>query len=380
MSRFGAAIVALALVCSTVRAADKSKVNTDFPEEGIRRILVTTITETSATVIWTTSAEERGEVAAWKLDNKLVRVKDEKPTRNHSVTLKGLTPGVIYHFLVDCPSGRSHLHHFRTMSSLPGEPVLRFAVVAGAQVGGPGLEEAKALARAVADINSRGVDLVAFPGDIVADGSEESFKLFKKIADGLKAPYCVAPGRREGLKRPGLEASFKKVFNLPSLSYARDVKGRRFVFIGRRGAPWSPARPGQEAFVFSYDALADDPFVFEETAAARPPAGQTKARAAYSGRWNTTSATISKGVLYVSCPKLSACGYLVVSVYPDGVIQTFFQTPGLRLAPPASARIEKGKPLSADALASDPGYRWGRQEARNFTWRFGRPGTSTGIK
>ena len=103
------------------------------------------------------------------------------------------------------------------------------------------------------------------------------------------------------------------------------------------------------------------------------------------------SASVQQGILYVSCPQPYAppYGYLLFRVHADGLVQTFYNTPGLEhpLAAPGVRRVPRHgvmkelelEPKPED-LRWDPGYRWGRVAARNFSWRFGAPATSTGVR
>jgi len=80
--------------------------------------------------------------------------------------------------------------------------------------------------------------------------------------------------------------------------------------------------------------------------------------------------TFNYTLLYVSCPQPSAgVGYLIVRVYPTGLIQTFYANPGHRkiLRVPCASKRDTSNPYK---IRWDPLYRLGRPEVRNFTWRF----------
>jgi len=404
-------LLLVALVCAWGQAADTATSEQQFPEAGIRRIFVSTVTETSATVVWTTASAECDEIAAWTQDYKLVAVKEEEATRDHRVTLRGLDPGVIYHYVIKGPSAQSYVAHFRTIDPLPGEPDFTMAVVPDPQFDGVDSSGGKAFGRVVEDINARAPDFVIFPGDLVDNrnsakkipdftedvhGFTKAFIAFKQLADGLKMPYYVASGNHERLGTPGTREAYTRIFNLSKAYYSVDLHDRHFAVLDCRPdkeqLAWLErdlgAHPHQDVFVVEHYAVANDPFVFDRNRGVvgfeevkRLLEAHGRVRAVYYGHKNTLSATIQKGILYVCGPRPSSqpCGYLMVKVYATGLVQTFRSTPGYRVSPPALS-LRSSKEVSPGRLRWDPMYRWGRQEARNFSWRFGEPVTSTGVR
>ena len=68
MKRLASLFTALAVLLALPTQAEEEKRR--FPDEGIRRILVSTVTEGSATINWVTAASEVDEVCAWTQDQK----------------------------------------------------------------------------------------------------------------------------------------------------------------------------------------------------------------------------------------------------------------------------------------------------------------------
>ena len=392
---------AFVLVVLTSRTSAKDRDATTFPEKGILRVLVSTVTETTATILWQTRKEDSGEVHAWTLDRKVIRQKEAKPCTSHSVTLTGLQSDAIYHFYIRAKSGRSHLHSFRTVKPLQGKPEFTMAVIADPQFHGKSGRGAENFRHVVAEVNEQKVDLVLFPGDLVEKGSREMFLVFRDIADKLTMPYFVVPGNHERLDVVrGLRAEYCKIFGLKEAHYSRDLFGKHLVFLDcRRREGWRldaeqfgwlvkdlAANKDKDVYVIAHYAIAADPYVFDASRGRMPKVqvlleSHGRVRAVYAGHKNVISATVQRGILYVSCPQPSAGpqGYLLVRVYRDGLVQTFRNTPGLArpLADPVGPA--RGAP-NPDKVRWDGLYRWGRQGARNFSWCFGEPCTSTGIR
>lgn len=385
-----------------------------FAEEGIRRVLVTTVTETTATIIWTTATAERGKVLTWRQEGPVVQVEDAEPAQHHSLTLRELHPGVVYHYVASGPSGVSYLSHFRTVGPLPGEPELTMAVVADPQFDGVESGGGRNFRKVVAEINERGADLVLFPGDLVdnrngagvipdftrdAQGYAKTFTAFRELAVGLRMPWYVAPGNHERLHEPGVRELYLRVFELTRAHYSLDCRGRHFISLdsgstgllaaGSEQFQWLAqdldANRGKDVYVQLHHAVANDPYVFDRGRGVFPHLQKLfeehgRVRAVYNGHKNVISATVQNGILYVSCPQPSgvAPGYLMVKVYATGLVQTFHRTPGAAgLAEPSAAR--RGE-LVPDRLRWDSMYRHGPQGARNFSWRFGAPTTSTRMR
>lgn len=395
------------LLASLTYAAEEERHR--FPDEGIRRILVSTVTESSATINWLTEDSEVDEVCAWTQDQKVLSASDEQATREHSLTLTGLAANAVYHFVVRGASGCSHAHWFQTVEPLPGKPDFVMGVVADPQFDGEASGGGVNFARVVEALNEMQVDFVVFPGDLVDNrnkakkiegftldvhGFTKAFQAFKNIADGLAMPYYVAPGNHERLHTPGTREAYTKMFGLEKAYYSVDLRGRHFVFIDckpdEKQVAWLvadlKANRDKDVFVVLHYAVANDPYVFDRGRGVMPKIQKLfeehgRLRAVYNGHKNVMSATVQSGILYVSCPQPSSTpgGYLIVRVYSDGLIQTFQSTPGVRpqLRSPLIGQTGEAVP---DRLRWDSGYRWGRQAARNFTWRYGEPATSTGIK
>ena len=403
-----AALLAAAFLCQCAAAENRDHASADFPDQGIRRILVTTVTETAATVIWTTATAERDELVAWTRDRKLLRAMDERPARRHSATLKGLKPNAFYHYFIQGPSGKSYVSYFQTVEPLPGKPIFKMAVVADPQFDGVESSGGKYFARVVEDINARKPEFVIFPGDLVDNRNQEkklpgftrdvrgfsmAFRHFKRIADGLKMPYYVCAGNHEKLNPKGTREAYCKIFGLKKAYYATNLRSVRLITLDAspRGEQMAwlkaelKAHPDQDIFVQDHYPIAQDLFMFDMRG--RHLAGLKKAlethprvRVVYNGHKNTLCATVQNGILYVNCPRppSAPCGYLMVRVYPTGIVQTFINTPGLGHLP-VPVRWTRKK-ISPGVLRWDPAYRWGRQEMRNFSWRYGAPMTSTGVK
>jgi len=381
-----------------------------YPEQGIRRILTSTVTETSATILWRTDRPEKGRVCAWTQDSMVICEAETKPATSHSVNLTGLKSDAVYHFYIRSASAVSYLHHFRTVKPIEGKADFTMAIVADPQIGGreqimtddwaksPGVENYR---RVIAQVNRQRPSFVVFPGDMVEYGCKENFQIFKKLSEQLEMPYYVAAGNHERLDcGTGNRAAYKQIFGLEKAYYSKELFGRHFIFlepVKRRG--WRPdkdqldwlaedlrANKDKDVYVISHYAIANDPYLFDKSRGVMPEVAKLleahgRVRAVYNGHKNVISATIQKGILYVSCPQPSAgaCGYLLVRVYPGGLTQTFYNTAGIGhpLADPAgpAKKIPDPEKVRWDSL-----YRWGRQEARNYSWCFGEPVTSTGIR
>ena len=121
--------------------------------------------------------------------------------------------------------------------------------------------------------------------------------------------------------------------------------------------------------------MANDPYVFDAGRGVMPGIQKIfeqhgRIRAVYSGHKNVISATAQNNILYVSCPQpATGVGYLIVRVYPTGLIQTFHANPGHTkiLRAPCAGKRDTSNPYK---IRWDPLYRFGRPEVRNFTWRF----------
>jgi len=375
----------------------------DWQEQGIRRILVSTVTETSATVLWLTDRPEKGRIYAWTQDNKVICKSETEPATDHSLDLTGLTSDSVYHFYISSASGVSYLHHFRTVKPIAGKPDFTMAIVADPQIGdkkcmmpddgakSPGVENYQ---RVIEQINAQKPDFVIFPGDLVEYGCRKTFRIFKKLSDNLKMPYYVAAGNHERFDyEPDNRIAYKEIFGLEEVYYSKELFGRHFIFlepVKHRGwgldkaqmdwlAKDLAANKGRDVYVISHYAIADDPYVFDESRGVMPEVRKLleahgRVRAVYNGHKNVISAAIQNGILYVSCPQPSAgaCGYLLVRVYPAGLIQTFYNTTGIGhpLKDPAGPAEKEPKP---DKVRWDSLYRWGRQSTRNYSWRFGEP-------
>jgi sugar lactone lactonase YvrE len=387
---------------------------TAFPEQGIRRIHVSTVTPHAATIHWVTETPEVDEVHAWTLDRRVTVASDPAPTRLHSVTLEGLEPSAVYHFLIRGAAGVSHLHHFQTLERLRGDRVLRFAVVADPQFDGAASSGGRKFAKVVDALNAAEVDFVLFPGDLVdnrnlegaipdftndARGYTKSFLEFKQIADGLRMPYFVAAGNHEKLDSPGTRESFYALFGLDRAYYSFDLGGQHFIVLEAvRSAGWRldpaqlkwlagdlDANRDRDVYVVVHYAVAADPFVFDADRGEMPEVQELleahgRVRVVYSGHKNTISAEIVEGILYVSSPipTAGAHGYLIAEIYPSGMNQTFHHTPGAEhLRAPEASRHSRVVP---EEIRGDDRYRLGRPEERNFTWRFGAPVLSTGAR
>jgi len=382
----------------------------NYPQQGISRILASTVTETSATILWRTDRPEKGQVCAWTQDNEVICKAEIEPTTSHSVNLTELKSDAVYHFYIRSASTASYLHHFRTVKPIEGKPDFTMAIVADPQIGGrertmpddwansPGVENYQ---RLIEQINQQRPSFVIFPGDMVEYGCRKNFQIFKKLSEQLKMPYYVAAGNHERLGYgPDNRIAYKQIFGLEKSYYAKELFGRHFIFlepVKHRG--WKPdkaqldwlaedlkANKDKDVYLISHYAIANDPYLFDKSRGVMPEVAKLleahgRVRAVYNGHKNVISATIQKGVLYVSCPQPSAgaCGYLLVRVYPGGLTQTFYNTPGIGhlLTGPAGPvkKIPEPEKVRWDSL-----YRWGRQEARNYSWRFGEPVTSTAIR
>ena len=96
------------------------------PQQGISRILASTVTETSATILWRTDRPEKGQVCAWTQDNEVICKAEIEPTTSHSVNLTELKSDAVYHFYIRSASTASYLHHFRTVKPIEGKPILQW--------------------------------------------------------------------------------------------------------------------------------------------------------------------------------------------------------------------------------------------------------------
>ena len=404
-------LLPIALAPATMGAEKQTR----LPDEGIRRILVSTVTKDSATINWLTAKEEADEVCAWTQDEKVLTATDAEAATVHSLTLTGLKPDSVYHFFVRGEGGRSRLHAFQTLEPLPGKPDFVMGVVADPQFDGETSRGGRNFARVVEDLNRRQVDFVVFPGDLVDNrnkagaiegftddvhGYTKAFQALKNIAAGLTMPYYVASGNHERLHTPGTRDAYCRMFGLEKAYYSVDLAGRHFVILDCMAeAGWKPdkaqvawlvadleANRDKDVFVIVHYAIANDRYVFDKGRGVMPEIQKLleehgRVRAVYNGHKNVISATVQQGILYVSCPQPSSTpgGYLVVRVYRDGLIQTFHGTPGVspQFRAPKAPATGEARP---EKLRWDGGYRWGCQAARNFTWRYGDPVTSTGIK
>jgi 3',5'-cyclic-AMP phosphodiesterase len=388
---------------------DFDSIKKNFPELFVLRARVTTVTTNTATIVWQTPSKECGEVNAWTQDHKIISLKETKPAKHHSVTLRGLQPDMVYHYVISGTFGASNVSYFKTLKTFPGKCKFTMAIVADPQFDGVASSWGRVFAKVVDDINQRNADIVIIPGDMVdnrntkgaidgftpdVNGYSKAFTEFKQIADKLKMPYYVTTGNHERLEEPGTREAYLKIFNLKKAYYSFDYAGQHFIIIDckpkKAQLQWLKkdlnANRDKNIFVSIHYAVANDPYVFDHNRGVMPEIQKLfeqhgKVRAVYNGHKNVYSITIQKGILYVSCPQPAASpsGYLMVEIYNDGLIQTFHNSPGtIEYAnKTASARQGKTRP---DKIRWDCNYRWGRQDARNFSWRFGDAATSTGIK
>ena len=368
---------------------------THYPEEGIRRILVITVTENSATITWQTNSKEIDTINYWCQDEnpgktpEAIKFTESKAIRFHEVTLAGLKANKIYHYFIKGSSGTTYLHHFQTLMALPGKPEFTMAVIADTQFDCEDSGRISLFRSIVLELNQKEVDFVVFPGDLVEEGSEETFKCFKKIADLLEMPYFVATGNHERLYKPGRREAFLKVFNLKNTYYSVDLFGRHFIFLDCvQSEKWRPdakqiewlkqdlnSHKEKDVFIIIHYAVANDPYVFDAGRGVMPGIQKIfeqhgRIRAVYNGHKNVISATAQNNILYVSCPQPSTgVGYLIVRVYLTGLIQTFHADPGhiKNLRAPCAGKRDTSNPYK---IRWDPLYRLGRPEVRNFTWRF----------
>ena len=189
------------------------------------------------TITWQTNSKEIDTVYFWSQDEnpgktpEPMKFTDSKATRFHTVTLADLSDNKIYHYFIKGPSGTTYLHHFRTLMALPGKPEFTMAVIADTQFDCEDSGRIRLFRSIVLDLNQKKVDFVVFPGDLVEEGSEETFKCFKKIADLLEMPYFIATGNHERLYKAGRREAFLKVFDLKNTYYSVDLFGRHFIFI-----------------------------------------------------------------------------------------------------------------------------------------------------
>jgi hypothetical protein len=295
---------------------------------------------------------------------------------------------------------------------LNGKPDFTMAILADPQFGekrqpmtngGQGCRGVSTYQKVVKKINQQNPDFVIFPGDLVEFGCREDFKIFKKLSDELTMPYYVAVGNHERLdKEPDNRIAYKQIFALEKEYYSKDICGRHFIFLEPVASEhWRPDKQqfdwlkkdlnenkNKDVYVIVHYAVANDPYVFDKDRGFMPEVKKLleshgRVRAVYNGHKNVTSVTIQNGILYASCPQIliGPRGYLLVTVYPDGLVQTFYNTPEighpLKNIGPNGPLI--GQP-DAGKVRWDSLYRCGRQPARNYSWRFDEPFTSTGLR
>lgn len=87
----------------------------------------------------------------------------------------------------------------------------------------------EALVRAVSRLQP---DFVIHCGDLVSDGSLESYAVAAAVLDRLPCPWYAVPGNHDA-ETPGIRAALAARYGLPDdrCHYTRDLAGLRFIFL-----------------------------------------------------------------------------------------------------------------------------------------------------
>lgn len=123
----------------------------------------------------------------------------------------------------------------------------RFALFTDIHVSVLKPQNAEDLQLAVKDVNADSkIDFVLVSGDDTDLGDTTSFKIAKKILDGLKMPYHITTGNHDTGQGKIGSANFIQVFGSDKFSFA--TNGYQFV-----GFPTGPVKPNQKGHIATED-------------------------------------------------------------------------------------------------------------------------------